>query len=73
MIGYGAIAQSVSHGSTAAIAATAPTNANSVPARLMAPNPTTDFTADTSLVARVIVSPVVLAASSAGRNDCTLA
>ena len=60
--GYGASAQSVSHGSTASIASSAPANAKAVAARLTAPKPTRALTAETSLEARVIRSPVGWAA-----------
>src|SRR5207247_10287626 len=52
--GYGASAQSVSHGSTASIARSAPANAKAVPARLTTPKPTRDLTEAASLEARVI-------------------
>ena len=66
--GYGAIAQSVSQGSTASIATSTPPNAKTVPARLTRPKPTSDFTAATSLDARAMRSPVGRAAKCAGGN-----
>ena len=60
--GYGASAHSVSHGSTASIAASTPTKAKEVETMLIAPKPRSDRTAVMSLVERAIRSPVEWAA-----------
>ncbi len=57
-IGEGASDHSVSHGSTASMAASTPTKANVVETRLIAPKPRSDRTAVMSLVERAIRSPV---------------
>ena len=57
-IGIGAIAHRVSQASTASIAARAPPKASAVLTRLTAPKPTRLRTAETSLEARVMRSPV---------------
>ena len=56
--GIAAIAHAVSHGSTASIAASAPPKASVVLKRLTTPKPTRLRTAETSLEARVMRSPV---------------
>src|SRR5438128_8033874 len=66
--GYGASAQSVSHGSTASIARSAPAKAKAVETRLTTPKPTRDLTAATSLEARVMRSAVAGAAEHRGGN-----
>ena len=71
--GSGAIAQSVSHGSTASMAASAPPKASTVWIRLMAPKPTRLRTAVTSLEARVMRSPVEWRAKNSGGNFCSAA
>ena len=60
--GAGVIAHKVNQGSIATMAASAPVNAKRVPTKLTNPNPTSDLTADTSLEARDIRSPVRWAA-----------
>ena len=56
--GTGAIAHMVSQGSTASIAARAPTKASAVDTPEIMPKPTSERSVLTSLVARAIRSPV---------------
>jgi hypothetical protein len=56
--GTGAMAHTVSHTSTASIAASAPTKASAVETPEMTPKPASERTVATSLVARVMRSPV---------------
>src|SRR5437773_7930705 len=53
--GYGASAQSVSHGSTASIARSAPANAKAVPARLRSEEHTSELQSHHDLVCRLLL------------------
>jgi hypothetical protein len=72
-IGDGAIAHSVSHGSTTSIALSAPMKASTVETAEIMPKPATERMAVTSLVARAIRSPVVKRANAAGGKVCIAA